>query len=360
MMRFAKVAVMVALLCRVLPAPGQDNAAPNRGETLRQYADKLNFWVGTLIQGRFWNEDPRHKQIMGSEFNSAVSPMFMKDTQPERGQFDFSAMDAHIRFASEHKMKLFGAALVYQNKVSPPWMHFNAGPCGRWSADDLDRVMKNHIETVVRHGGNAYWGWEVVNEPLAPSHNGCWGRVLGQDKMIVNAFRYARDAAPEGTVLLLNETFGQAGADKGKVNEFFDVVKKTRGMGAPIDAVGVEMHLEIEKLHPDYLDEFRYFLDKARKAGVEAHVTEMDVYQGHGPEALAKQKEVYYNVAHACLQDTNCKEFTVWGLNDTHSWLKTAKGEVDAQPLLFNDNFEKKPAYFAVLQALQEAAQRGR
>ena len=34
--------------------------------------------------------------------------------------------------------------------------------------------------------------------------------------------------------------------------------------------------------HPDYLAEFRYFLDKARQAGVQVYVSEIDVYQGPG------------------------------------------------------------------------------
>ena len=353
------LAPVVLLIAVMLPLLAQ-NAGKERDETLRQYADARHFWVGTLIQGRFWNQDPRYKEVLGKEFNSAVSPVFMHVTQPAHGEFDFHAMDAQKQFAAEHHMKLFGAALIYRNDNSPDWLHFHAGPCGRWSAGDLDRVMQDHIENVVRHGGDAYWGWEVVNEPLAPSHNGCWGRVIGQDKMIVKAFRYARQAAPAGTVLLLNESFGQAGAAKDQVDDFFELLKKTRKMGAPIDAVGIEMHLEIDKLHPGYLEEFRYFLDQARRAGVESHVTEMDVYQGSGPDGVTKQKEVFYNVARACLDDANCKEFTVWGLSDAHTWLRTHKGEVDATPLLFDENYQRKPAFFGVLQAFRETAQHAR
>jgi endo-1,4-beta-xylanase len=355
-MKLLTRAAVAAFLAAMLPVLAQ-NPARERDETLRQYADAMRFRVGTLIQGRFWNEDPRYKEILGKDFNSAVSPVFMHVTQPERGEFDFHAMDAQMQFAGEHHMKLFGAALVYRNDNSPSWLRFHAGPCGRWSAGDLDRVMQNHIENVVRHGGEAYWGWEVVNEPLEPAHNGCWGRVLGQDKMIVKAFRYARQAAPRDAVLLLNETFGQAGAPKGKVDDFFDLLTKTKRMGAPIDAAGIEMHLEVDKLNPDYVEEFRYFVAQARKAGVEAHVTEMDVNQGSGRDAAGKQKEVFYNIARACLDDATCKEFTVWGLTDTHSWLRTHKGELDATPLLFDENYQRKPAYFGVLQAFRRAAQ---
>jgi endo-1,4-beta-xylanase len=89
---------------------------------------------------------------------------------------------------------------------------------------------------------------------------------------------------------------------------------------------------------------------------VEAHVTEMDVYQGPAgafPDPFEHQKEIFYNVAHTCLQDSNCKEFSVWGVADRTAW-HPGGGLADTAPLLFDENYAKKPAYFGVLQALKE------
>ena len=325
-------------------------------DTLRYYADKLGFGVGMVIQPLFWNRQPQYKPTLAREFNHAVSIVTMRLTQPQRGHFDFDSMDEEKSFAKEHNMKLFGAVLVYRTDSSPAWLHFDPLLCGGWSAHDLDEIMKQHIETVVRHGGDSYYGWEVVNEPLAPGQNGCWGRVMGQDNMIAKAFQYARDANPN-VLLLLNETFGQAGVDKDRVDRFFDLIARVRKLGAGIDAVGCEMHLEAQQLHADYIDEFKYFLDRARKAGVQVQITEMDVYQGP-PGAFAdpygKQKEIFYNVVHTCLKDSNCTSFTVFGMNDDLTWLRTNKDLPDANPVLFDGRYNKKPAYYGVLQALEE------
>ncbi len=326
-------------------------------ETLRQAAEKTGFWVGTTIQGRMWNRDPEYKPVLGREFNAAVSIVFPNLTQPERGRFDFNAMDEAISFAKQHNMKLMGHCLVYKNPNSQPWLHFNGLTCGGWSAKDLDEILKDHIRKVVRHGGDTYYSWEVVNEPTQQMHDSCWARILGPEQYMVKAFQYAREANPNA-LLILNDTFGQAGIEKDRADAFFSLVKRLKDAGAPIDAVGTEMHWEMPQLRPSYLDEFKDFLDNARKVGVKVHVTEMDVYQGptNSPEAFARQKEIVYNVVHSCLLNSNCIGFMTWGIADRYTWLRTSdwKNMPDAKPVLFDDNFNKKPVYYGVLQALKE------
>ncbi len=350
------------LCCLLLGAQGndkdkdkdKDKAQDKDSDTLRSYADKMNFWVGATIQGKLF-PDPEFQQTLGREFNSGVSFVLMHLTQPQKGQYNFGSMDRDIKYARAHNMKLFGQALIYRNEHSPDWLAFRNGGCNM-SADQTDRLMKEHIQSVVRHGGDTFYGWEVVNESTLPQGNGCWSKILGREPMIAKAFQYAREASPD-SMLLLNETFGRNGVDKNHVDDFFKMVESLKSHGAPIDAVGAEMHLEADKLRPDYLREFQYFLDRARKANVQAMVTEMDVYQGHPgsfPDAFAHQKEIFYNVAHACLKDSNCKGFTVWGLSDKGSWQPTWAGITDTKPLLFDESYQKKPAYFGLLQALKE------
>lgn len=350
--------LLPALVCAVViltPASAGQSSGSNDTHTLRSYADKVNFWIGTTIQGNFWDDDPLYKSTLALEFNSAVSIVFMKHTEPARGRFNFASMDQDIRFAKEHNMKLFGAALVYRPAISSTWLNFDRANCGGWSATELDRILRDHIQMLVRHGGDTYYAWEVVNEPTAPGHNGCWSRVLGQDEYIAKAFRYAREANPS-VLLVLNDTFGQGGTEPGRAHEFFSLIRRLKSNGVPIDVAGIEMHLELRQLRPTYIEEFKDFLQHAREAGVQVQVTEMDVYQGGVdlPDPFARQKEVFYNVVHACLQDANCKAFSTWGINDHYTWLVKAKDLTDARPLLFDENYKRKLAYYGVLEALKE------
>lgn len=351
-----KIGGFLAIILLLIPLAASQKNAASDNETLRQAAPE-GFWVGTTIQGRMWNRDPEYKPVMGREFNAAVSIVFPNLTEPERDRFDFDAMDEAMSFAKQHKMKLMGHCLVYRNMQTGPWMNFRSAACGGWSKKELDDILKEHIQAVVRHGGDTYYSWEVVNEPTNPTHNGCWSRVLGEDDYIIKAFQYAREANPDA-LLLLNDTFGQGGIDKARADEFFSLVNRLKKKGAPIDAVGTEMHWELPQLRPTYLDEFKDFLENARKAGVKVHITEMDVYQGPDdtPEAFNKQKEVFYNVVHTCLKDSNCIGFMTWGIADRYTWLRTSdwKNLPNAKPVLFDDSYAKKPAYYGVLQALQE------
>ncbi len=341
-----------------LLAPGYSAApgAPEENETLRQYADKLGIGIGSAIQGRYWNQDTRFRETVGKEFNRAVSIIPMRFTEPQQDRFDFGTMDRDIAFAKQHNMKLFGTTLIYRNAEAAPWLRFNGFDCGGWSANSLDQAMKKYIQTLLQHGSDSYFAWDVVNEPTAPGRNRCWSKILGDEEVIAKAFRYAKEAFPN-TQLVLNDTFGQAGLDRPRVDNFLALIKKLKSQGVPIDVAGTEMHLQAQLLHPDYIEEFKYFLDGAKKLGVQVHITELDVYQGPRdafPDAYANQKQVYYNVVRTCVRDPNCTSITIFGVTDKYSWLRERDDLTDANPLLFDNNYNKKPAYYGVLQALKE------
>ena len=59
-------------------------------------------------------DDPRYRDALGREFNVFVSFVFQKQVEPSPGQFVFTGMDRDIEFAQQHRMKLFGASLIYR------------------------------------------------------------------------------------------------------------------------------------------------------------------------------------------------------------------------------------------------------
>jgi endo-1,4-beta-xylanase len=265
-----------------------------------------------------------------------------------------------MQFARDHQQKLFGAAPIYRaGVVAPDWLvPQRFGNFGRPAAE-FDKIMKDYIEATVRHGGDSYYAWEVVDEPLS-NKNQPWEAAFGRDGYIEKAFRYARAANPN-VVLELNETFGQAGIDRAKCDQFFDLIERLKARGVPIDAAGTEMHIEAQQLRPTYLDELKYFLDRARAAKVQAYITEMDVYQGSPgafPDPMERQKQIFHDVTAACLADSNCNTLIFFGVSDIRTWLraKVREPRADAQPLLFDEMFQPKPAYYGVLEALQEHA----
>lgn len=344
-------------------ARAQETPQPADKATLRQYADQMGFRVGAALSAPISRQDPQYARVLAREFNAAHSFVFMRFTQPERGQFNFRGMDKDMQFANDHRITLFGNALVYRCRQAAPWLS-PGGRCGSgWSPNELDQILRDHIQTVVRHGGNTYYAWEVVNEPLANLADP-WQRAFGREGYLAKAFRYAHEANPNA-LLVLNEAFGWDGVDRGRTDEFFELIKKLKSSGVPIDVAGIEMHLEAQLLRPTFAGEFRYFLARAREVRVQVHVTEMDVYQGPPgafPDPFGRQTQIYHDVVSTCLQDPGCTAFYTWGISDAHNWLAQRPGNPlpDAKPLLFDEHYGKKPAYFAVLEALIASRRAGR
>lgn len=341
------------------PVVTRSTSKPGTLPTLRELADSFGFHIGSIMQVKMF-DNPLFRDVLGREFNVFISFVFMKQVEPVEGHYDFSGMDRDMQFAREHNQRLFGSTPIYRaGVVAPEWLapqHF--GDFGR-SPAEFDKILKDYITTTMRHGGDSYFAWEVVDEPLS-NKNQPWETVFGRDEYISKAFRYARTANPDA-VLELNETFGPAGIDRAKCDEFFDLIERLKARGVPIDAAGTEMHIEAQQLRPTYLDELKYFLDRARAAKVQAYITELDVYQGPPgafPDPMEHQKQIYHDVAATCLADSNCNTLITFGISDIRTWVrvKVREPRPDAQPLLFDEMFQPKPAYYGVLQALEEHA----
>jgi endo-1,4-beta-xylanase len=88
---------------------------------------------------------------------------------------------------------------------------------------------------------------------------------------------------------------------------------------------------------------------------VRVHITEMD-YQirclpGTLNDKLGAQAGKFHDITAACMAISLCRSISVWGVGDPDSWVRWAMGQND-RPLLFDDNYEPKPAYWGVVGAL--------
>jgi endo-1,4-beta-xylanase len=326
-------------------------------ETMRAYADPIGFGIGTVYQAQE-GHNPLFPPVFSSEFNTAMMTTFMKKVQPSRDQWDWSLTDEVISLALVDNQKIIGGPLVYDNSNAPSWLLFDHADCGAWAPAELEGILRTYIQTVAARFGKQVAAWEVVNEPLTSADN-CWRRLLG-DRYINRAFRYAHEAAPDAR-LMLNEAFGRAGVDKAAADQFLALVQRLKAAGVPIDTVGIQMHLSAQILRTTYPQEIQYFLDQAQQIGVEVWITEMDVYQGspgHFQNPFEIQKQIFETVARTCLRSALCTHLIVWGVSDRYTWLAHLSGNdfIDPQPLLFDSQFQKKPAYYGVLDALRTAA----
>jgi endo-1,4-beta-xylanase len=110
-------------------------------------------------------------------------------------------------------------------------------------------------------------------------------------------------------------------------------VRQWKARGVPIDGIGSQAHLK-----PGQASKVQGALRLLCAEVSECAITELDI-EGSNPNEFAA-------VSRACLETRNCVGITMWGVRDGDSWRK------DKRPLLFDDSYNPKPGYTAILNSI--------
>jgi endo-1,4-beta-xylanase len=339
------------------PTPTQPGSS-STDQPLRVLAEKLRkqgreIYVGCAVPGNFSSSD---QNIVKTEFDIVTCENNMKigTISPSQGQYNYSGGDSLVNFAQANNMKVHGHAFVW-HKYNPGWV------------DGTKTMMETYINNVGTHYKGKIYAWDVVNEAIhkdgtyrinAIGSNGQDGAsVFGQKQgkqYIADAFRAARKADPNAKLVYNDYDLIMRDA---KFEGVFAMVKDLKSSGVPIDGVGFQVHLG-----PDFTEaNARNFAQKMQRLadiGIESYVTEMDVGCSDNSQAgLEKQAQVYGWIAKACVEQPYCRAFQVWGIRDSQSWRINPDAPEDRAiaPLIFNDNGQKKPAYYAIQKAFADA-----
>ncbi|MEI6228848.1 MAG: endo-1,4-beta-xylanase [Candidatus Saccharibacteria bacterium] len=224
---------------------------------------------------------------------------------------------------------------------------------GKFSREQLLDIIHNHISTVGAKYKGTVREYSVVNEAFSRKlftggNHDWWGDNLGYYEYIDKSFIWAREADPNA-VLILND-FGNE--TEGEIsNSMYDYIRDAKSRGIPIDAIGMQMHIS----GTNYPSREKVVANMKRFAGlgVKVYVTEFDVNMSGATGGLKHrgqlQAQIYSDMLGACLDvgSSICPNFGFLGLTDRQSWYN-GLGIHDADPLMFNDNYTPKPAFYAV------------
>jgi endo-1,4-beta-xylanase len=313
------------------------------GPTLRELAAARGIQAGAAVDTSALAQEAGYRDTLAREYSSVTAENAMKwgSVEPQRGQFNWSAADSLVAFASASGQVIRGHTLVWHNQL-PGWVNSSLG------AAELGSVLHQHIDTEMGRWRGRIVAWDVVNEALDEDgtlRHGVWLDTLGSG-YIADAFRWARAADPAAKLYINDFNVEGVGA---KSNALLALVRDLRAAGVPVDGVGFQTHLTIGGLPSSFQQNLQRFTD----LGVEVSVTEADVRLPlpSTPTSLATQATIYGQALRACLAVPRCVSFTTWGFTDAHSWVPSAfPGQGDALP--FDANLQPKPAYTALQQAL--------
>lgn len=364
--------------------------------------------------------NPAKEELIGSVFNSItcgneMKPAYNFDPESESLVSFNAAAKEMLDWAVQHDMGVRGHTLLWHSQVNPAIFakDFEAYEGGKLTYSDsakldeeclVDREtllarLKTYIYGVMEYTyQNGYarniYAWDVVNEAADESNEdglrrSYWYQIIGPDYLYY-AFLYAREAE----TIYAKQYAADYGLDAetddlsqimpklfyNDYNEWFEdrsdkIVKfltqdqwngnhanvqsdvivpdgdgTVYGDGL-IDGIGMQGHLN----DTQDIDQYMRALRKYSAAVDEVHITELDVGCSRTDEsAWYYQAEFYYEFFARLIQEVKngakLTSVTVWGLTDDASW------RVDANPLLFYGNLDRKPAFDAVVMAAKGEA----
>ncbi len=336
----------LAVPASAAPTPSGAEHGSQRVHDLRDLARKLRISIGSAVDLAALRAEPDYRARLDREFGHVTAENAMKweSVEPQRGVHTWQDADELVRHARRHGQQVRGHTLVWHNQL-PAWLTSGVAD-GTIGATELREILRDHVTTQVRRYKGQIRAWDVVNEAL--DEDGTLRRTLWLTHLgpgyIADAFRWAHRADPSAK-LYLNDYNVEWNAPK--IEGTLNLIKELQAQRVPIHGMGFQGHLGIQY---DYPGDWANVMRRFAALRLEIAVTELDVRMvlPVTPEKLATQAEYYSRALTDCLSVRACREFTVWGFTDRHSWVPGwFDGEGSA--CLLDENLAPKPAYDRLL-----------
>ena len=330
------------------------------------------FTVGTCMSANY-NRSTEFRKIIKQNFNSVTAENEAKpdSTLDQAACQELAKTDeTAVAISTKSFEKIYDWCEASHIKVrhhtfvwhqqTPSWF-FNKGYQSNGqqvSREVMIARMNNFIETTIetldeRWPGLVY-ALDIVNEAIeevGQMRRGNWMNTVGDD-YIYQAFLAANKYKKDYQEVYYNDyAFDQI--EWGGIERCqwaVDELLKKAIDEELIDGIGIQSHIE----KPEYADAVIEDAKIICKAGIKCQITELDInISGNNESEFAKQKDLYKKIVKAVLEGNengtmDVNAIIVWGITDNTSWHSTN------YPLMFDNNYAKKPAYYGFLEALEE------
>ena len=287
----------------------------------------------------------------------------------------FSRLEKILGIAKKYGIIMRGHVLVWHGQT-PDWFFKENYNSDAAQVDKATMTARQewYIKTVLEFvkeweeknngGKRIIVTWDVVNEactdgnwednPLRTASP--WYSIYGDDSFIVSAFRFANKYAPADVKLAYNDYSSYSPA---KTKAICRVVQDIQAAhDARIDVVGMQSHVSMS--YPTVLD-YEKAVHQFLALGVDVQVTELEIAFGGrltSQEILAERYAEYFEMFlknRKVPGKNGICGITLWGTKDEVSWIRNNSEEMNKvqRPLLFEKEYECKPAFFQVLETAQ-------
>jgi endo-1,4-beta-xylanase len=311
--------------------------------------------VGCAVVPELLSNNPQYAGLVAEQCSILVPENALKwqALRPAPDKFDFHGADAILAFAQAHDQRVRGHNLCWHEAL-PAWFAATV------TRDNALQFLTEHIRTVAGRYAGKLQSWDVVNEAIDPKsgrpdnlRNSPWLAMIGPDYLDI-AFRTARQADP--TVLLTYNDYGielDTPDQTAKRDAVMTLVRGMKARSVPIDAVGVQSHLDASAGLPGA--GLQMFVRDLHSMGLQVFITELDVNDRKLTTPVEERDlavaSIYGNYLAMMLAEPNVHVALTWGISDGYTWLRGPKyGRADGQPnrpLPFDADYDPTPAFFA-------------
>ncbi|MGL6339713.1 MAG: endo-1,4-beta-xylanase [Waterburya sp.] len=331
-------------------------------------------------------EDPLFQLQFIQECNLFVAGFYWNwgGIRPTEDTYDFTTTDYYLQFAAENEMQLRGHPLIWY-RTSPEWL-IDKFSDPNTTSEEIANILIDHITTVAGRYAGKMNSWDVVNEAInvedgredglrdtkiSGVRDGdnlvkCpgWLDFLGIDFIDI-AFQTAFQTDPEA--LLVYNEFGldyDLPQDEAKRNAVLKLLKYLKAKGTPVQALGIQAHLDATRNDDFNPDKLRQFLQDVADLDLKIIISELDVRDGFVEGDIPTRDRIvaqaYHDYLTVALEQPAVISVSTWGLSDRYSWVQETphKNGTPQRPLPLDHQLNRKPAWHAIALAFDNAPQR--
>jgi endo-1,4-beta-xylanase len=338
--------------------------------SLKAHALARGLLTGAAVNVQLLRSDETYRRVLGEQYSILVGENCMKfgPTEPKPGEYFFNDADGLVSFAEANGAEIRGHNFVWHEAL-PEWF------AGTVTKENAKKILVDHIMAIGGRYKGRIHSWDVVNEaiwiqdgrPDGLRSSSPWFQMLGPEYLDL-AYRTAREADPKALLTYNDYGIEYDNEEEGKKRTaVLNLLKRMKAAGTPIDALGVQSHLNGASTSP-FGRGTRELLDGARQLGLQVYITELDVKDdGLDTNDIAQRDKevarVYRDFTGRMLEGKEVKAVLTWGVSDAHSWLngkrwKPKHPDRDQRPLPFDAEFSPTPAFFALRESFDKAKKR--
>ena len=343
---------------------------------LKDIAVEKGKFIGNLMRDGFFDNHEIYNgaidNILKTEYNALVTgnKLKMANILRERPDDPFNIkisdlntynIDRFVDYANKHNMKKRGHVMVWYKQI-PNWLEQESV---NWSSQQIYSFTESYIRALSKYTVGKIDEWDVLNEAIVFNgyRTNTWYEKVNSEEndngeigyltFFSKLFKWAREENADVKLFYNDYGIEEYGTPKNNLMRIMVKDLKTQ-LNTPIDGVGLQSHFKLENMNSSFMENLGNTIDDLGNSGFIANLTELDIRICDGiSQGIQEQKDAYKQIVLTAFSKPNCNTILIWGSSDIDSWIPSHFSNC-GQATPHDENFEKKPAYFGIKEALQE------